>query len=179
MKDYMQADKYDEFFTPAYAVEPLLKYIPKKWTAWEPTDSLGKSEITKALRKNGNKVVSTGKKTIDFLSGDAPAGRFDCIVTNPPYSLKDDFLLRCFELEKPFALLLPITALEGVRRGKLFNEMGERLGVLVLDRRVEFTGGSVWFNVSWFCCGILPRQLVFERLEKPVEAKKQTISRKG
>jgi hypothetical protein len=167
MKDYMRSAKGDEFFTPAYAVEPLLKYIPREWTIWEPTDTTGKSEIAKALRKHGNKVIATGKTETDFLYGSVPRGGFDCVITNPPYSLKDDFLIRCYELEKPFALLLPITALEGVRRGSLFRDMGEQFGVLVLDRRVEFTGGSVWFNVSWFCGGVLPSQIIFAQLEKP------------
>jgi hypothetical protein len=61
---------------------------------------------------------------------------------------------------------MPITALEGISRGRMFRSMGNRFGVLVLDRRVEFTGKSVWFNTSWFCRDILPGQLVFAELEK-------------
>ena len=36
----------------------------------------------------------------------------------------------------------------------------------ILDRRVEFTGGSVWFNTSWFCNDILPKQIIFTELKK-------------
>jgi hypothetical protein len=53
---------------------------------------------------------------------------------------------------------------EGVHRGELFKNHGVEL--LVLDRRVEFTGGSVWFNTSWFCSGILPERLMFAELYK-------------
>ena len=37
---------------------------------------------------------------------------------------------------------------------------------LVFDKRVEFAKGGVWFNTSWFCSGILPRQIIFTELNK-------------
>jgi hypothetical protein len=166
MTDYAQKPKRDHFNTPEYAVEPLLKYIDPAWTVWEPTDTYGKSKITSVLRKHGIKVISTNKKKIDFLH-DEPDFAFDCIVTNPPYSRKDEFIMSCMARQKPFALLLPLSALEGVCRGKMFRDMGKKFGVLVLDRRIEFTGESqVWFNTSWFCYGLLPRQLIFTELRK-------------
>jgi hypothetical protein len=165
MIDYAKSPKFDHFDTPDYAIEPLLKYIMPEWTVWEPTDTVGKSRITALLRNNGNRVISTGIAELDFILG-KPDFDFDCIVTNPPYSVKNDFIFQCMEWRKPFALLMPLTALEGVRRGSMYRSMGRDFGVLVLDRRVEFTGGSVWFNTSWFCYGILPGQLIFAELEK-------------
>ena len=38
---------------------------------------------------------------------------YDGVITNPPYSLKDKFIEHCYELDKPFALLLPVTAIQG------------------------------------------------------------------
>jgi hypothetical protein len=165
MIDYVKKEKSDHFDTPDYAVTPLLPYIPKTWVIWEPTDTTGRSRITAVLRKHGNKVISTNRTKTDFLH-DEPDFAFDCIITNPPYSRKDEFIISCMSRRKPFALLLPISALEGVCRGAMFRDMGKKFGVLVLDRRVEFTGGSVWFNTSWFCYGILPGQLIFAELEK-------------
>jgi hypothetical protein len=166
MIDYVKKPKTDHFNTPDYAVEPLLKYINPAWTVWEPTDTYGKSKITAVLRKHGNKVISTNKKKIDFRH-EKPDFEFDCIVTNPPYSWKDEFIMSCMAHDKPWALLLPLSALEGVGRGTMFRWMGKKLGILVLDRRVEYTGESkVWFNTSWFCYGLLPRQLIFTRLQK-------------
>jgi hypothetical protein len=165
MIDYGQREKFDNFDTPAYAVRPLLPHIPKRWTVWEPTDSTGNGQITRLLREHGCKVIATGKEQLDFRS-DRPGFDFDCIVTNPPYSWKDVFIKRCVSYHKPFALLLPLTAFEGVARGAMFRSMGAEFGALILDRRVEFTGGSVWFNTSWFCRGILQRQLIFAEVEK-------------
>ena len=62
-------------------------------------------------------------------------------------------------------MLLPITALEGVERGKMFRENGIEL--LVLDRRLNFMENkkSNWFNTSWYCYHVLPKQLIFETIK--------------
>lgn len=164
--NYIQHDKYDEIYTPPYAIKPLLYYIPKGITVWECCD-FGKSEITKLLKEHGCNVISTGKQE-DFFT--YLPDEFDMIITNPPYSLKDEFLERCYKLGKSFCLLLPITALEGKRRGKLFREYGIEL--LVFDGRIQFLkymglkqGNGNWFNTSWFCWNILPEKLIFEELK--------------
>lgn len=163
MIDYIKRGCFDELYTPEYAIKPLIKYLPKNVVIWECTD-YGKSNITKILRNNGYKVVNTNKKEIDFLQDNVDF-KFDMIITNPPYSLKDEFIKRCYEYGKPFCLLLPITSLEGIERGKMFRKNGIEL--LVLDKRIDFNGkGKNWFNTSWFCYKILPKQLMFEELQK-------------
>lgn len=166
MIDYMKNEKNDELYTPDYAIKPLLKYLPKNKIIWECTD-FGSSNITKVLKENGFNVISTHKKDFDFLK-DTPDFEFDIIITNPPYSLKDDFLKKCYEYKKPFCLLLPITSLEGIERGKMFRK--NSIELLVLDRRCNFiydnAKKSNWFNTSWFCWKILPKQLIFEELIK-------------
>ena len=163
MIDYMQKPKYDELYTPEYAVEPLLKYLPKNITIWECTD-YGSSSIASVLRGGGYKVISTKKEDFDFLEDKADFD-FDVIITNPPYSLKDKFIEKCYEYKKPFALLLPITSLEGVKRGEMFKENGVEL--IVLDKRVDFLEKKGnWFNTSWFCWKLLNKELNFEKLDK-------------
>lgn len=160
MIDYVQNPKNDELYTPPEAIKPLLPYIDPTWDIWEPTDP-GHSKITQMLRDKGISCIGT---SFDFLRNDLEQ-HYDAIITNPPYSLKDQFLQRCYELRKPFALLLPITALEGVNRGKLYRKYGVQL--LVLDKRINFIPdkkGS-WFNVSWFTWKTLPRDLIFKEVE--------------
>ena len=100
---------------------------------------------------------------MDFLK-DEPDFEFDCIITNPPYSIKDQFIKRCYELNKPFLLLLPLTALEGKERNKLYKKYG--LEIIVLDKRINFRKdkNNVWFNTSWFCNKVAKEQLNFEEV---------------
>ena len=166
MIDYMKNVKNDELYTPEYAIIPLLKYLPNNIVIWECTD-FGKSNITKILKQNGYKVITTHKNNFDCLT-DTPNFQFDMIITNPPYSLKDEFLEKCYEYKKSFALLLPLTSLEGINRGKMYRENGIEL--LVFDRRCNFIYDndkkSNWFNTSWFCYKVLPKQLIFEELNQ-------------
>jgi len=154
---------HDEYWTPAYAVTPLLKHIPKGATVWECTDTEGKSEIARVLREHGCTVVTTGRRKFDFLF-DEPDFHFDYIITNPPYSKKDQFIERCYELKKPWAMLMPLTTLEGVVRGQMFRKKG--LEVMVFDRRVEYIGKSCWFSSAWFCNKVLKQKLIFAELVK-------------
>ena len=134
MINYTKNVKNDELYTPKEAIEPILKYLDKDKIYWECTD-FGDSNIRKVLVKNGFKVIATKKEEIDFLKDD-PSFKFDVIITNPPYNIKDKFIRRCYELDKPFMLLLPITALEGKERNKLYKEKGIEL--IVLNKRINF-----------------------------------------
>lgn len=80
---------------------------------------------------------------------------------------------KCYEYKKPFALLLPITAFEGKTRGKMFRENG--IQALIFDGRINFMENMIkdynkksgnWFNTSWFCYKLLPKDLIFEQLKK-------------
>ena len=113
---YSKRPPNDEFYTPSIAVEMILPYIPNHMTRiWECT-AIKESKIVQVLRDAGYSVIATHiENGFDFLRHE-PAD-YDLIVTNPPYSLKDKFLKRAFELKKPFMFLLPITTLEGVGLG--------------------------------------------------------------
>ena len=175
MIDYMKNEKNDELYTPEYAIKPLLKYlniyqtryeIKRKPIIWECTD-YGSSNITKVLKENGYEVITTHKDNFDFLKDKADF-EFDMIITNPPYSLKDEFIEKCYKYGKSFCLLLPLTSLEGIKRGKMYRQYGIEL--LVFDKRCNFiyenAKKSNWFNTSWFCYSVLPKQLIFEELIK-------------
>jgi hypothetical protein len=73
-------------------------------------------------------------------------------------------------LGKPFALLLPLSALEGQKRQELYKQYG--LQLIVTNRRIDFKtpfdrGSSSWFATAWFTWGLnLPSDIVFEELVK-------------
>jgi len=148
--------KSDECYTPSIAIEPLLPFLPKSKIIYECTSNKSDKIVSFLKGKEYNVVSSDGR---DFFK-DKLDIEFDIIVTNPPYSKKDAFIKQCYDLKKPFALLLPVSSLQGQRRGKWFKEFGIEL--LVLNKRIDFTGkGSPHFGVAWFCYGLLPEKLLF------------------
>jgi len=153
----------DEFYTPREAVEMIITFIPKHVRIiWECT-AIKESLIVEVLRSHGYDVIPSHiNDDMDFLKYE-PKQPYDMIITNPPYSIKDKFLKRAFDLKKPFMFLLPITTLEGLKRGKMFRE--NRIQLLIPDTRFNFKPGKnsgAWFQTSWFTHGLgLPKDLNF------------------
>jgi hypothetical protein len=161
MKPPLKNGSLDDYQTPASALIPLLPYLKKQWVIWECAE--GEGYLSKALRERGFQVIATDiHKGQDFLKFQPED--FDVIVTNPPYSLKDEFLERAYELGKPFAFLLPLTTLEGRMRQSLFSLHG--ISLLIPERRTNFItpdgkGSGSWFLTAWFAWQLLDKELVF------------------
>ena len=109
----------DEVYTPAYAVKPILKYLNRgnksSYTIWCPFDT-EESEYVKQFRAAGHKVIATHIDNGQNFFTYEPEEHYDFIISNPPFSLKDAILKRLSELNKPFAILLPLPALQGQKR---------------------------------------------------------------
>jgi hypothetical protein len=159
---------FDRCQTPEYAVAPLLPYMPTGGTVWEC--ACGDGNIAGFLERQG-----FGVERSDLLTGqnffDYEPARWDRIVTNPPYSVKYDWLARCYELGKPFALLLPVETMGANAAQRLFEKYGIEL--ILLDKRVNFkmpnkgyTGGGAQFPVAWFCWGFTGQPLTFALLTR-------------
>lgn len=163
----MSANAPDDFQTPKEAIYPLIPYLNKEWTLWEC--ATGKGNLENALKKLGFFVIGT-----DILTGHNflkwQPKQYDCIITNPPYSLKQDFLERCYKIGKPFALLLPLTTFETPRRQYLFKKYS--LQVIFFDKRISFEtpsgkGSGAWFATAWFTWGLdLPKDMNFVTLSE-------------
>lgn len=146
----------DECYTPADQVLPLLQYLDKDKTYYEATSGKSSNILTGFNKYGYNIVGSDNRDFFDCTRDDV----YDGIITNPPYSKKDDFIEHCYSLGKPFALLLPVASFQGGRRGRMFMEHG--MSALVYNRRVDFTGkGNPTFGNAWFMWGILPPNTIY------------------
>lgn len=141
----------DELFTPEIAFDLLKQYISKDKIIFEC--AVGSGKLKRQIENNGYKVISSDNFFNEFYE-------YDILITNPPYSIKDKFIEEAYKRGKPFALLMPITALEGIKRQKLYKENGIQL--LFPKKRIDFNGKkSPWFYTAWFCWKLLPKELNF------------------
>lgn len=154
-------NKNDERYTPPILVRPILDFVQSDWTVWCPFDTED-SEFAIGLREKGCKVIAThiwnGQ---DFFAFEP--SEYDCIISNPPFSRKLEVLDRCYKLGKPFALLMNIECLNYQEVGHFF--LDKQLQLLIVDKKVSFDGRTSSFNTSYFCNGILPKDLMFYHLE--------------
>ena len=161
----------DEVYTPSYAVKPILKYITMKdypATVWCPFDT-EESEFVKLIRAEGHKVINShideGKNFFYW----EPEEKYDYIISNPPFSIKDDILKRLYELNKPYAMLLPIPSLQGQKRFPYIKDCQ----ALIFDKRINYFKDlitkeiqkGVSFGSFYLCRDFLPQDLIFEELK--------------
>ena len=164
--------KNDEYYTHAYAVKPILKYIKPHSVIWCPFDT-NKSNFVKILMLKGHKVISSHLDDgIDFFKTDIES---DYIISNPPYTIKNDVLTRLFKLKKPFAMLMNAAGLfDSKYRFDLFKN--NKFELMYMSKRVEYftnydnpiksTKKSPPNPSVYFCSRVLPEQIIFEEIEK-------------
>jgi len=165
--DTKESKPYDRCQTPYYAIDPLLPYLKPQWTIWEP--AAGEGQIVSKLQQHGFRVIGT-----DILTGtnffEAEPDAWQCQITNPPYSVKYDWLKRSYALGLPFALLLPLETL-GTKSGQqLFEKYGTE--IILLNKRVNFkmpelgySGSGAQFPTAWFTWGLsVGEQLTFAKI---------------
>ena len=169
--DIVAGSGNDEFYTPAYAIRPLLKYIRKNSVIWCPFDT-AQSNFVKLLRREGHTVTHTHiRDGADFFQMDTP--HCDVIISNPPYSCKTEVLERLFQIGKPFAMLLGIVGLfESQKRFDIFRS--NPFEIMYLNRRVSYLKDyadakpqlNPPFSSVYLCSGVLPERIIFEEIQK-------------
>jgi hypothetical protein len=143
--------KTDFYPTPDNVTIALMNYLnlPGGSIIWEP--ACGEGHISRAIVKLGYTVVSSelynreyGMIGIDFLEttkGDSYRSDCNWIITNPPFSLSEEFIRKCINHGLPFALLLKSQYWHSSRRRKLFEEY-KPAAVLPLTWRPDFLFGA-------------------------------------
>ena len=94
---------------------------------------------------------------------------YDIIISNPPFTKKNEVLKRLCELGKPFAILLPLNSLQGKDRFEYFDQ---GIQILSFDKRISYHNPENMekyvkgcsFATAYFCRGVLARDLMIERL---------------
>ena len=152
--------KDDEFYTLKSTWEKIKDYIPKDKVVWEAFSN-GKYEAVEYLKSICKEVKSN---TGDFFKNNEG----DVVITNPPFSVKRDVLIRLKMLEKPFICILPTLALQ---TKYIQNIFGGELQVILPSKKIFFykiVDGEkkVYDKLSFYCCYVcykmdLPKDLIF------------------
>lgn len=149
-----------------------MKYIPTDSTIWCPFDT-EESWFVKRFRERGNVVVATSLITGQDFFDTPPPMWCDYIISNPPFSKKNEILDRLFQLKIPFAILIDINGMfDNKKRFNLFKE--NKFEIMYLDKRVAYftdydnqiLQGSPPYSSVYICSGILPEQIIFEEINK-------------
>ena len=140
----------DLYETPECATRALLhiERLPRR--IWEP--AAGRGAIVRVLRAHGHEVVASdlidyGEQTHfsrrDFLlEHKAPQG-CECILTNPPFSLAEEFVAHALDLCPRVIMLLRLAFLESERRSRILDT-GTLARVHIFRRRLPMMHRDGW-----------------------------------
>jgi hypothetical protein len=160
----------DEFYTPQYAIDPLLKYIPRGKSIWCPFDTQD-SFIVKTFKAEGFSVFSSHIQDGHDFFKCKPQG--DIVISNPPYSLKTEVFQQLFDLGVTFAMLVGVVGLfESQRRFNMFRD--NDFEIMWLNKRVSYFKSysdqkpslNPPFSSVWLTKGLLPKGNIFEVIDK-------------
>jgi len=155
------------------------KAITKKTKILCPFDK-DEHAFPKVFNELGFDVINThfdpetgeGKDFFSYTKEDMCQLGIDYIISNPPFSLKNEILKHCYCLDIPYALLLPLPTLQSIGR---FNDVFSKgdTQVLIFDKRIPYStrekrweeiGMTNHFASIFICRGVLPKDLIFNEL---------------
>lgn len=165
----------DLFQTPYYATDLLLEFLPKgDFVVWEP--ACGEGKITNRLKHYYSMYSTDVRRTpvcddlMNFIT-ESPNNRLErmldragwprrklMIVTNPPFSLKLKFYLKCREYGVPFALLVPADY-----SGWIIKAIQDGAEKIIPTRRIDYitptglsgaTGHTSRYHSMWLTWGL-------------------------
>lgn len=144
---------YDYYATPYQATEMLLDEVKFSGNFLEPC--VGGGHIVDVIKRYypnecvyGVDIVDRGYPNTlvaDFLKHDFLGQKFDNVVTNPPFSLAQEFLEKCMEVVNDggkIAMFLKIQFLEGAKRREMFKKYPPKYIYVFVKRQAPWNNGS-------------------------------------
>ena len=203
-------DSRDDFPTPPWATRALIEHVIrdtalfKKQTCLEP--ACGAGHMAKVLEEYFFQVNASDKYKYgyghchDYLADDWPSTTFDWVITNPPFRLAEEFLLKSLEIAREGVAILARTVfIESVGRYNRifldrpptkFAQFTERVPMVRgrLDKKASTATGYSWIvwekritcepRLLWVppCRKTLERDCDYDR---PVHASESAIKKHG
>lgn len=155
----------DEWYTLSEDIEKIIPYLKKKNVKKVlcPFDTLD-SNFVKVLYKNKFKVYySHIDNGVDFFK--INLNKYDIVVSNPPFSKREQILEKLFDCNIPFMLIMNFNGLfDKKSRWNLFKN--NKFELLIPKGRMKFfnkavTRNSPSFQSIWVCSKVLDNQIEF------------------
>jgi hypothetical protein len=119
----------DEWYTTDQDAEKAIELLQPFGTVMCPFDGESSKFVIKL--KDTHSVIYG---ITDFLQKDY---KYDSLVTNPPFSMKNEVLKKVAMSKRPSCLILPLDIVSGVKRRTIYEEYGYP-AVFIPSKRMQF-----------------------------------------
>lgn len=116
MNNLTGSEYSDEWFTDQHTVDLVVKLLQPEGLICCPFDS-DASLFVKTAQSISKCIYGMD----DWLEGEY---EYDCLMTNPPFSIKTQVIEKVAKDGKPAALVLPLDSIGGVARHKIYEKYG-------------------------------------------------------
>ena len=163
----------DLYETPPCATEALLRVEQLPHWVWEP--AAGRGAIVNVLRDHGHAAIASDVSTTDsrctssrdFLTQTkAPVG-VECIITNPPFQIVNDFVAHALDLCPRVIMLARLAFLESRAPHRAFSNSRGLARVHVFRNRLPMMHRDGWNGPARFKRGGLRLVLLGSRSSRP------------
>lgn len=160
--------KNDEYLTPSYVVEVIIPFLKenKIKKIWCPAD-LNNSKFVLVLKKYNFQVFNShifyGE---DFLKTEKElfVNKIDLILTNPPFSLKNEFIKKANKLRIPFMFLLGLQVLNYKNIAELLRDNQASI-IYLIGSRISYNGSQSTFQSAYFT-NLVNNKIIYLNLTK-------------
>lgn len=185
-------DHLDFYPTPPSATIALIDFLVKEnilhtyHKIWEP--ACGTGDMSRVLKMFSKDVIETDIQTgYDYLENPIPTrDKIDWVITNPPFKLAKEFILKSVDHSVNFAFLLKSQYWHSANRLPLFRQYKPSF-ILPLTWRIDFkykergqgleakgspTMDHIWvvWKRKWCQPDVTyPTDTIFQPLEKPIK----------
>lgn len=134
LKPKSERNAFDTYETPEWAVKCLFDLVPikKGWSYMEPCRASGRFYNELPIGSAWAEI----REGVDYLH--TPYKRVDCIITNPPYSLAQEFVEKAHNDADVIIMLLRLGFLESMRREEFWKKYPLD-NLITLSKRPSFT----------------------------------------
>lgn len=167
----------DELYTPMMLVEVIKPFFEqwldtwysdntRKPIIWCPFDN-EKSSFVQFFKRYNNIDVVWSHLVDEDGNGDffkrIETQNFDLVISNPPFSLKLKIFKTLDSLNKPWALICNMMAINYQEIGEYF--VNHPIGLIVPDKKVSFDGNTASFCSGYYCSESFFKGIKFVHLE--------------
>lgn len=140
----------DDYVTPQKEWQRLKDFIKPNQIIWDPFYCDGTS---KAYLQDTFEPKEVIHEDVDYLNNQCEPDTYDIIVTNPPFSQKDQILRWLIDLDKPFCVLFPMTMITTKKFLKLIKDKDIKFilpsGRIRFERNGEPLKSSSFYTCIW------------------------------
>ncbi len=134
--------KDDDYETPKYIWEMILKLVPRDKILYDPFYCRGNT--ASVMKELGYECIHEDE---DFFTNHHRY-EYDILLSNPPFSIKKKIFDELKKIDKPFILIVPVSTI--TKKYFMDNYRNDDITIIIPPKRMQFMKNGKQLKECWF-----------------------------